>query len=92
MIFRLVTQGFSHSNSNSARSSVASDSSFQQPLSILPRIQISGPLLIELLHIVYHGAERCANGAVQALHDIIQRANYETFPGMSKLNQILLLL
>ncbi|XP_066254888.1 hyccin [Euwallacea similis] len=77
-ISRLVTQGF-HLNSGSNRSSIASDSSFQQPLlSILPRVQVSAPLLIELLHIVYHGAERCANGAIQALHDIIQRAAYET--------------
>ncbi|CAG9768585.1 unnamed protein product [Ceutorhynchus assimilis] len=79
-ISRLVTQGFNTSNSSSNRSSVASDSSFHQPVSILPRVQIAGPLLIELLHIVYHGAERCASGAVQALYDIIQRATYETFP------------
>lgn len=77
-ISRLVTQGF-NLNSSSTRSSVASDSSYQQPLSILPRIQVSGPLLIELLHVIYHGAERCANGAIQALHDIIQRATYETY-------------
>jgi len=81
--FRLVTQGF-HLNPSSNRSSVASDSSLQQAYSILPRVQVSGPLLIELLHIVYHGAERCANGAMQALHDIIQRATYDTFPGAQK--------
>ncbi|XP_060517006.1 hyccin [Cylas formicarius] len=80
-ISRLVTQGFNCSSSGSARSSItsASECSFQQPLSILPRIQVSSPLLIELLHIVYHGAERCASGAVQALHDIILRATYETY-------------
>ncbi|XP_030763184.1 hyccin [Sitophilus oryzae] len=77
-ISRLVTQGF-NLNSDSTRSSIASDSSYQLPISILPRVQVSGPLLIELLHIVYHGAERCANGAIQALHDIIQRATYETY-------------
>ncbi|KAF7278078.1 PI4KA lipid kinase complex subunit hyccin [Rhynchophorus ferrugineus] len=77
-ITRLVTQGFNLS-SGSTRSSIASDSSYQQPLSILPRVQVSGPLLIELLHIVYHGAQRCAIGAIQALHDIIQRATYETY-------------
>lgn len=81
--FRLVTQGF-HLNPSSNRSSVASDSSLQQAYSILPRVQVSGPLLIELLHIVYHGAERCANGAMQALHDIIQRATYDIFPGAQK--------
>lgn len=76
---RLVTQGFSRSSSSS-RSSIASDCSLQQPLTLLPRVQISGPLLIELLHVVYHGAERSASGAIQALHDIIQRGTYENFP------------
>ncbi|XP_050302223.1 hyccin [Anthonomus grandis grandis] len=75
-ISRLVNQGFS-SIPTSNRSSIASESSLQS-MTVLPRIQISGPLLIELLHIVYHGAVRCANGAVQALHDIIQRATYES--------------
>ncbi|XP_049822953.1 hyccin [Aethina tumida] len=74
-ISRLVTQGFRYSDS--ARSSVASDSSIQQ--SIQPRIPVSNSLLIELLHIVYHSAERGAGGAVQALHDITQRAKYETY-------------
>ncbi|CAG9859574.1 unnamed protein product [Phyllotreta striolata] len=74
-ISRLVTQGF-NTNSDSNRSSL-SDSSIQNVLS--PRISVSSTLLIELLHIVYHGAERCATGAVQALDDIIHRAKYESF-------------
>lgn len=75
-ISRLVTQGF-NSCSDSARSSITSESSFHQ--SNLPRIPVSSPLLIELLHIVYHAAERCASAAIQALHDISQRANYESY-------------
>ncbi|KAL1514188.1 hypothetical protein ABEB36_003484 [Hypothenemus hampei] len=79
-ISRLVTQGF-NSNASSGRSSITSDSSLhQQSCNNLSRIQVSSPLLIELLHIVYHGALRCPNNAGQALHDIIQRATYEIFP------------
>ncbi|CAH1115681.1 unnamed protein product [Psylliodes chrysocephalus] len=74
-ISRLVTQGF-NTNSDSNRSSV-SDNSIQNMLR--PRISVSSPLLIELLHIVYHSAERCAVGAIQALHDIIHRAKYESY-------------
>lgn len=79
IFFRLVTQGF-NSGSDSARSSITSESSFHQ--SNLPRIPVSSPLLIELLHIVYHAAERCASAAIQALHDISQRANYESYAGI----------
>jgi hypothetical protein len=74
---RLVSQGFS--SNNSARSSVNSDCSYSQGIS--PRIPVSSPLLLELLHTVYYGAEKGATGAVQALHDITQRANYETYAG-----------
>lgn len=74
-ISRLVMQGFN--SAGSARSSIASESSLNQ--GIVPRIPISSPLLTELLHIVYHAADRGAGGAIQALHDITQRANYETF-------------
>ncbi|XP_068903696.1 hyccin isoform X3 [Tenebrio molitor] len=74
-ISRLVSQGFS--SNNSARSSVNSDCSYSQGIS--PRIPVSSPLLLELLHTVYYGAEKGATGAVQALHDITQRANYETY-------------
>lgn len=77
MLSRLVTQGF-NTNSDSNRSSV-SDNSIQNMLR--PRISVSSPLLIELLHIVYHSAERCAVGAIQALHDIIHRAKYESYAG-----------
>ncbi|EFA04775.2 hyccin isoform X2 [Tribolium castaneum] len=74
-ISRLVSQGFS--SNDSARSSINSDCSYSQ--GIAPRIPVSSPLLLELLHIVYHGAEKGVNGAVQALHDITQRAKYEAF-------------
>ncbi|CAH0556646.1 unnamed protein product [Brassicogethes aeneus] len=74
-ISRLVNQGFRYSDS--PRSSIASDSSIQQ--SIQPRIPVSSSLLIELLHTVYHSAERGAPGAVQALHDLTQRAKYESY-------------
>ncbi|XP_063901568.1 hyccin [Zophobas morio] len=74
-ISRLVSQGFS--SSGSARSSINSDCSFNQ--GVVPRIPVSSPLLLEFLHTVYHAAEKGAAGAVQALHDIIQRANYETY-------------
>ncbi|CAH1966558.1 unnamed protein product [Acanthoscelides obtectus] len=75
-ISRIVTQGFSMS-SVSNRSSCASDSSLQH--SSLPRVPVSGPLLIELCHLIYHAAERCAAMAIQALHDVIQRASYECY-------------
>lgn len=77
--YRLVTQGF-NSGLDSARSSITSESSFHQ--SILPRIAVSSPLLIEFLHIIYHAAERCASAAIQALHDITQRGNYESYAGI----------
>ncbi|XP_056642082.1 hyccin [Diorhabda sublineata] len=75
-ISRLVSQGFNNT-SESNRSSLASDSSIQT--SLRPRIPVSSPLLVELLHIIYHAAERCAVGAVQALHDVIHRAKYESY-------------
>ncbi|XP_023012705.2 PI4KA lipid kinase complex subunit hyccin isoform X1 [Leptinotarsa decemlineata] len=75
-ISRLVMQGF-NSTLGSNRSSVASDSSIQQ--TVRPRVPVSSPLLIELLHIIYHAAVRCGGVAVQALHDIMYRARYETF-------------
>lgn len=75
-VSRLVTQGFSNT-ANSNRSSIASDISIQQP--ILHRIPVSSPLLIEMLHVIYHGAERCATAALQALQDVIQRAAYESY-------------
>ncbi|XP_044268076.1 hyccin isoform X2 [Tribolium madens] len=74
-ISRLVSQGFS--SNDSARSSINSDCSYSQ--GIAPRIPVSSPLLLELLHIVYHGAEKGVSGAIQALHDITQRAKYEAF-------------
>lgn len=50
-------------------------------MSSTPRITVSPPLLLELLHIVYHAVEREACGGLQALHDITQRATYETYSG-----------
>lgn len=50
-------------------------------MSTTPRITVSPPLLLELLHIVYHAVEREACGGLQALNDIIQRATYETYSG-----------
>lgn len=47
----------------------------------MPRIPVSSPLLIELLHIIYHAAERNASVALQALHDVIERATYELYTG-----------
>lgn len=47
----------------------------------MPRIPVSSPLLIELLHLIYHAAERNASLALQALHDVIERANYELYTG-----------
>lgn len=79
--FRLVNQGF-NSNPDSNRSSIASDCSIQQ--GILPRITVSSPLLIELLHLVYHAAERNASIALQALHDIMERATFELYTGIIK--------
>ncbi|KAG5897445.1 hypothetical protein JTB14_002706 [Gonioctena quinquepunctata] len=75
-ISRLIMQGFNN-NMDSNRSSIASDVSIQQ--GILPRIPVSSPLLIELLHTVYHAAVRCGGIAVQVLHDVIHRASYETY-------------
>ncbi|CAG9836724.1 unnamed protein product [Diabrotica balteata] len=75
-ISRLITQGFTN-QPDSNRSSVASDSSIQH--GITPRVPVSSPLLIELLHIIYHAAERCASGGLQALHDVIYRAKYESY-------------
>lgn len=75
---RLVTQGFP--NSGSARSSLDSDSIHH--MGTTPRITVSSPLLLELLHIVYHAVEREACGGLQALNDIIQRATYETYAGI----------
>lgn len=76
--FRLVSQGFTPNGS--ARSSINSDCSYSQ--GIAPRIPVSSPLLLELLHTVYHSAEKGAAGALQALHDITQRATYEIYPGL----------
>lgn len=81
-ISRLLSRGFNN-NSESNRSSLGSDSSIQNTLR--PRVPVSSPLLIELLHIIYHAAERCAAaerctvGVVQALHDVIHRAKYESY-------------
>lgn len=72
-------------SSSSNRSSIASDCSMQQ--SILPRIPVSSPLLVELLHIIFHAAERCVSVAVQALHDILHRANYELFTGKNRIEE-----
>lgn len=80
-----MNQGFNN-NPDSNRSSIASDSSIQQ--GVIPRIPVSGPLLIELLHIIYHAAERNVTVALQALHDVMERATYELYTGINK--QILL--
>lgn len=42
---------------------------------------MSSPLLIELLHIIYHTAERNASIALQALNDVMERATYELYTG-----------
>lgn len=77
-ISRIVTQGFN--NTESARSSITSETSYNHN-NIHTRISLSSPLLIELLHIIYHAAERCVSGAIQALDDVTQRATYETYAG-----------
>lgn len=59
------------------------DSDSIHHMSTTPRITVSPPLLLELLHIVYHAVEREACGGLQALNDIIQRATYETYSGVS---------
>ncbi|CAH1117440.1 unnamed protein product [Phaedon cochleariae] len=76
-ISRLVTQGFNN-NSDSIRSSIESDIGSSQH-GLLRRIPVSSPLLVELLHIIYHAAERCTSVAMQALHDVVQRAGYESY-------------
>nr|CAH7713663.1 unnamed protein product [Callosobruchus chinensis] len=76
-ISRLVTQGFGASTASSNRSSCASSS--PQQGSSLCRVPVSAPLLIELVHVIYHAAEKCAAVAIQALHDVIQRATYECY-------------
>lgn len=70
---RLITQGF---QSGGNRTSADSDN-LQH--STAPRIPVSSQLMLEFAHTVYHALERGANGAAQTLHDIIQRASYETF-------------
>ncbi|XP_065163986.1 hyccin [Atheta coriaria] len=73
IISRLITQGF---QSGGNRTSADSDN-LQH--STAPRIPVSSQLMLEFAHTVYHALERGANGAAQTLHDIIQRASYETF-------------
>lgn len=57
------------------------DSDSIHHMSTIPRITVSPPLMLELLHVVYHAVEREACGGLQALNDIIQRATYETYAG-----------
>lgn len=71
-----MSQGF---HSSGARTS--SDSDSINHMSAIPRVVVSSPLLLELLHITYHALERGASGAAHTLHDITQRATYETFAG-----------
>ncbi|XP_017772458.1 PREDICTED: hyccin [Nicrophorus vespilloides] len=73
-ISRIVSQGFQVTGG--IRTSVDSDS-FN--ISMMPRILVSSQLLLELLHIVYHALERDVSGAAQTLHDVTQRATYETY-------------
>lgn len=79
-ISRLVTQGFQAQESGRCSINSDTDSAGPHSLNFVMRIPITSPLLIELLHIVYHAVKRGASGASQALNDIIFRANYETFP------------
>lgn len=74
---RLVSQGYP--SSGSARSSTDSDTIHH--LCTTPRLTVSSPLLLELLNVVYHSIEREVCGAVQALHDVTQRATYQAYPG-----------
>nr|CAI5829524.1 unnamed protein product [Callosobruchus analis] len=76
-ISRLVTEGFGASTVYSNRSSCAS-SSDGSGIAVC-RVPVSAPLLIELVHVIYHAAEKCAAAAIQALHDVIQRATYECY-------------
>lgn len=77
--FRLVSQGFS----SSSRLSTDSDNLSNDIM--LPRLVVSSPLLLEFVHAIYHSLERGVNGATQTLHDVLQRAVYESFPGEFKI-------
>lgn len=57
------------------------DSDSIHHISSVARLTVSSQLLLELLHVIYHSIERGVNGAAQALHDLIQRATYETYAG-----------
>lgn len=74
---RLVSQGFI--TGGSSRASTDSDSIHS--ITTIPRLVVSSPLLLELLHVVYHALERGVSGAAHALHELMQRAVYESYAG-----------
>lgn len=73
---KLVTQGFSKTGHHQ-RSSYGSDSSLVPRL--LPRIPVSPPFLLELLHAVYFAMFNSQGSAQLAIEDLHNRACYECY-------------